>query len=114
MPFPVPEKAPAATSPLRAERRATLYERPPQPGAICEFCGRPYAGVWELHVHNQGLPVDAFAALIASLAPSGVIRKLPYGWQLLTCPCREQRPDPEEPEEPEEKPELEPETPAEN
>ena len=109
MPFPVPEKAPAATSPRRAERRATLYERPPQPGVNCEFCGRPHDRVWELHVHNQGLPVDAFDALATSLAPGGVIRKLPYGWQLLECPCREQMRDPEPAEAPEAEPEPEPE-----
>ena len=91
MPFPVPEKTRPTTSPLPAERRATLYERPGQPDLRCPRCRRPYEHVWELHIHNSGLPVDAFTALILALAPppGGIIRKLPYGWQLVTCPCPE-------------------------
>ena len=91
MPFPVPELSQPATSALLREKRATLYERPGQPGLYCHLCRRPYKSVWELHIHNSGLPVDAFAALILALAPApgGIICKLPYGWQIVTCRCHD-------------------------
>ena len=95
MPFPIPTRTAKATSPLPAERRATLYERPAQPGLLCRACARPYDPVWELHIHNAGLPVDAFAALVKALSPpGGILAKLPYGWQIIGCPCQEPKEEP--------------------
>lgn len=72
-------------------RILTLYEVSEATlDAACRYCGREYAGSWQLLLGDKGMSIEHFTGLLNVLSPPGsIIETIPGGYRILTCNCPE-------------------------
>ena len=72
-------------------RILTLYEvSEPTPGDSCRYCGREYAGSWQLLLGEKGMSIEHFTGLLNVLSPPGsIIETISGGYRILACNCPE-------------------------